>query len=75
MIVGQGLGEYLFRSALHDAGRAPRVWMAAVVDPYIADAVLISAFWASLIVLAGLVTIKFMRAPRTDGNAWGCNQG
>ena len=69
MIVGQGLREYLFRSALHDAGRAPRVSIAAVVDPYITDAVLISTFWASLIVLAGLVTIKFMRAPRTDGNA------
>jgi len=68
MIVGQGLREYLFRSALHDAGRAPRVSVSAVVDPYIADAVLTSTFWASLVVLAGLVTIKCMRRRRTDGN-------
>ena len=69
MIVGQGLREYLFRSALHDAGRAPSVSVSAVVDPYITDAVLISTFWASLVVLAGLVTIRFMRTRRPDRNA------
>ena len=60
MIVGQGLREYLFRSALYDAGRAPLVSLSAVVDPYIFDAVWISTFWASLVVLAGLVTIKLL---------------
>ena len=60
MIVGQGLREYLFRSALYDAGRAPLVSISTVVDPYIFDAVWISTFWASLVVLAGLLTIKLL---------------
>jgi hypothetical protein len=66
MIVGQGLREYLFRSALHDAGRAPQMSISAVVDPYITDALWISTFWASLVVLAGLVTIRSMRASRPN---------
>ena len=67
MTLGQGIHEYLFRSALHDAGRGPRVTIAAVLDPFIFDALRVSTFWASLVMLAGLVTIT--RAPRTDGNA------
>ena len=61
LIVGQGLREYLFRSALHDAGRAPLMSIGAVVDPYIVDAIWISTFWASLVTLAGLLTIRMAR--------------
>ena len=67
MILGQGLREYLFRSALHDAGRAPVMSVNAVVDPYITDALWISTFWASLVTLAGLLTIRIMRARPRDG--------
>jgi hypothetical protein len=58
MILGQGLREYLFRSALHDAGRGPAMSISGVVDPYITDALWIATFWASLVTLAGLVTIR-----------------
>ncbi len=61
LVVGQGLREYLFRSALHDAGRAPLMSISAVVDPYIVDAIWISTFWASLVTLAGLLTIRMAR--------------
>lgn len=61
MTLGEGIKEYLFRSALHEAGRAPRVSIASVLDPYIFDAVWVSTFWASLVMLAGLVTIRIMR--------------
>ena len=61
MTVGEGIKEYLFRSALHQAGRAPRVPIAAVLDPYIFNAVWVSTFWASLVMLAGLVTVRVMR--------------
>ena len=62
MVLGQGLREYLFRSALHDAGRGPQMSISAVVDPYIVDALWISTFWALLVVLAGLVTIRALGA-------------
>ena len=61
MTVGEGIKEYLFRSALHEAGRAPGVSIASVLDPYIFDAAWVSTFWASLVMLAGLVTIRVMR--------------
>ena len=61
MTLGEGIKEYLFRSALHDAGRAPNVSIASVLDPYIFDAAWVSTFWASLVMLAGLVTIRVMR--------------
>ena len=69
MIVGQGLREYLFRSALYDAGRGPLMSISAVVDPYIADAVWVSTFWASLVTLAGLLTIRFTRAAPASGDS------
>ena len=55
------LKEYLFRSALYEAGRAPNVSIASVLDPYIFDAAWVSTFWASLVMLAGLLTIRVMR--------------
>lgn len=61
MTVGEGIKEYLFRSALHEAGRAPNVSIASVLDPYIFDAAWVSTFWASLVMLAGLLTIRVMR--------------
>lgn len=61
MTVGEGIKEYLFRSALHEAGRAPSVSIASVLDPYIFDAAWVSTFWASLVMLAGLLTIRVMR--------------
>ena len=61
MTLGVGIKEYLFRSALHEAGRAPHVGIATVLDPYVFDAVWVSTFWASLVVLAGLLTIRLAR--------------
>lgn len=61
MTVGEGIKEYLFRSALHEAGRAPMVSIASVLDPYIFEALWVSTFWACLVMLAGLLTIRAMR--------------
>jgi hypothetical protein len=61
MTVGVGIKEYLFRSALHQAGRGPRMAIATVVDPFVFDALWVATFWASLVVLLGLVTIRAMR--------------
>jgi hypothetical protein len=61
MTLGTGIKEYLFRSALHEAGRGPRMTVAAVLDPFIFDAVWVATFWASAVLLAGLVTIRVMR--------------
>ena len=61
MTLGVWIKEYLFRSALHEAGRGPRLSIPAVLDPFVFDAVWVSTFWASLVVLLGLLTIRAMR--------------
>ena len=61
MTLGVGIKEYLFRSALHEAGRGPRMSIAAVLDPFVFDALWVATFWASLVVLLGLLTIRAMR--------------
>ena len=61
MTLGEGIKEYLFRSVLHEAGRGPRMSVATVLDPFVFDAVWVATFWASIVTLAGLVTIRIMR--------------
>ena len=61
-ILEKGIKEYLFRSTLHEAGRAPQVAIATVLEPFLFDAVWVSTFWAGLVLLAGLLTIRMLRA-------------
>ena len=61
MTLGAGIKEYLFRSALHEAGRGPRMTIATVLDPFVFDALWVATFWASFVVLLGLLTIRAMR--------------
>lgn len=60
-VLEKGVKEYLFRSTLHEAGRAPRVSIAEVLDPFLFDAVWVSTYWAGLVMLAGFVTIRILR--------------
>jgi hypothetical protein len=69
MTLGEGIKEYLFRSVLHEAGRGPQVSIASVLDPFVFDAVWVSTFWASLVMLAGLLTIRMMRPHPSAGAA------
>ena len=54
----EGIKEYLFRSALYEAGRGPRVSIASVLDGTIFKALWNATFWASVVILAGMVTIR-----------------
>jgi hypothetical protein len=66
LTLNEGIKEYLFRSALHDAGRGPRVLVATVMDRSVQKAVWVSTFWSSLVLLAGLVTIRTLRSRETS---------
>ena len=65
MMMGEGIKEYLFRSALYEAGRGPRPAIATVLDTTIFQALWISTLWASVVLLAGLVTIRVMRTGKS----------
>jgi len=61
VLLTRGVKEYLFRAALHEAGRGPFVPMAGIMDVTVHDAIWISTLWAGIILLAGLATILVMR--------------
>jgi hypothetical protein len=67
MMVVRGVKEYLFRAALHEAGRRPFTPIAHVMDPAIYDATWVATLWTSVILLAALVTIRVVgdRVPGT----------
>ncbi len=66
LLLSRGIKEFMLRNALYHAGRGPRTPIAAIMDVTVFDAVWISTIWASLIVLAGLLTIRLLScAPGT----------
>jgi len=68
MMVVRGVKEYLFRAALFDAGRGPLTPIAEVMDPAIYHATWVATLWASIVLLAGLVTIRMLNsAGRGEG--------
>jgi hypothetical protein len=56
--------EYLLRVAMHEAGRGPLIPVSQVMDYSIYDAVWKSTLAASLILLAGLLTIRYVGQAR-----------
>jgi hypothetical protein len=58
MMVVRGVKEYLFRAALHAAGRRPFTPIADVMDPAIYNATWVAMLWTSVILLAALLTIR-----------------
>lgn len=61
LLLTRGVKEYLFRNALHAAGLGPDVPMTQIMEVTVRDAVRVCTFWASVILLAGMVTIRLMR--------------
>lgn len=64
MMVVRGVKDYLFRAALHDAGRRPFTAIAEVMDPAIVQATWVATLWTAVVLLAALLTIRLLS--RTD---------
>ena len=60
LLMTRGIKDYLLRQALHQAGRGPEVSMTALIDLAITEATWVSTLWASVILLAGLITIRLL---------------
>jgi len=61
MMVVRGVKEYLFRAALFDAGRGPLTPIAQVMDPAIVHATWVATLWSSVVLLAAMLTIRWLR--------------
>lgn len=70
VLLARGIKDYLLRNALHEAGRGPDVSMTALLDVTVTQAIWLSTFWASVILLAGLWTVRLLRPPglKTTGS-------
>lgn len=59
LLLTRGIKDYLLQQALHDAGRGPASMpLALAMDMTVRDAVWIATLWASIIVCAGLLTVR-----------------
>lgn len=53
-----GIRDYLLKQALHDAGRGPAVIISDAMRDTVRDAVLVATLWASIILAAGIWTVR-----------------
>jgi hypothetical protein len=60
LMVTRAVQEFMFRAALHEAGRGPAITMADVLDRNVYDAIWVSTLFASLVALAGFFTIRYI---------------
>jgi hypothetical protein len=53
-----GVRDYLLKQALHQAGQGPAVTISDAMRETVRDAVMVATLWASIILCAGLWTIR-----------------
>ena len=56
-----GVRDYLLKEALHEAGRGPAVVLADAMRATVKDAVLVASLWASIVLAAGIATVRLLR--------------
>jgi hypothetical protein len=67
LLLARSTQNYLFRTAVHEAGQGPPVDLTAAMDAAVLYACWVSTLWASLLLLAGLITMRAMRQPLAGG--------
>ena len=60
ILMTRGIKDYLLRNALHLAGRGPAVAMTDRMDAAVAEAFWLATLAASVLLLAGLWTIRLL---------------
>jgi hypothetical protein len=70
VLLARSTQNYLFRTAMHDAGFAPAVDLTAALDYAVTEAVWLSTLWAGILLVAGLVTIRLSGPRRESTERW-----
>ena len=65
LLLTRGIKEYLLRHALHDAGRGPAVPLVDLMNAIVLDATWIGLLFGSVVLLAGMLTVKLFKTPRS----------
>ncbi|HET7218561.1 MAG TPA: hypothetical protein VFJ02_10960 [Vicinamibacterales bacterium] len=61
LLLAKSTETYLFRAALHDAGKGPPVDLTSALDYAVLNAAWLSTLWASVLLLLGLGTATQLR--------------
>jgi hypothetical protein len=61
LLLARSTQDYLFRWALHEAGRGPAVDVSLSMHHAVRDAMWMATLWAGIILLAGVVTVRLLR--------------
>ncbi|HEX2457022.1 MAG TPA: hypothetical protein VHI99_25210 [Vicinamibacterales bacterium] len=65
LLLTRGIKEYLLRHALHDAGRGPAIPLVDLMNAIVLDATWIGLLFGSVVLLAGMLTVKLVKTPRS----------
>jgi hypothetical protein len=57
LLLARSTETYLFRQAMHLAGQGPAIDLSSAMDLAVRDAVWVATLWASILLLAGLLTV------------------
>jgi hypothetical protein len=63
-LLARSTQTYLFKQAIHQAGLGPWVDLTTALEVAVRDAAWVSTLWASLLLLAGLATIRLIGSPQ-----------
>jgi hypothetical protein len=66
LLLTRGLKEFKFRVAQHDAGQGPEASLADLMAVTVYDATWIGLLFGSIVMLAGLATIRLLRRSTPD---------
>ena len=67
LLLARSTQNYLFRTAIHEAGLGPVVDLRAAMEYAVVHAVWLSTLWASALLGLGLLTIRLVRAGNVPG--------
>lgn len=60
LLLAQSTQTYLFRQAIHQLGLGPWVDLTTALDIAVREAAWLSTLWASVLLLAGMLTIRLL---------------
>jgi hypothetical protein len=61
LLLAKSTETYLFRAAIHQAGKGPPVDLTSALDYAVLNAVWLSTLWACSLLLLAMVTIRTLR--------------
>jgi len=61
LLLARSTQNYLFRQMLHQAGQGPWIDMKIAMQVAVRDAIWISTLWGSILLLAGMATVRGLR--------------